>query len=113
MIAFICVNVNRKNQFREKSCGEEKVGLLKQQYDIPTTTTLEEEVTTMTAYAARLIANGRAEGRNEGRNEGRTQERIAMIQKMFEIGQNKEFILKLGFTEAEIEEASREFAVTV
>ena len=90
---------------------------MKQQYDIPTTTALEEEVTTMTAYAARLIANGRAEGRNEGRNEGRAegraQERIAVIQKMIEIGQNKEFIRKLGFTEAEIEEAAKNLMSTI
>ena len=93
------------------------MGLLKQQYDIPTTTTLEEEVTTMTAYAARLIANGRAEGRNEGRNEGRAegraQERVAMIRKMMEKGNSKETILEYGYTEEEIEEASRELAVTV
>ena len=84
---------------------------MKQQYDIPTTTALEEEVTTMTAYAARLIANGRAEGRNEGRAEGRAQERVAMIRKMMEKGNSKETILEYGYTEEEIEEASREFAV--
>ena len=84
---------------------------MKKQYDIPTTTALEEEVTTMTAYAARLIANGRAEGRNEGRAEGRAQERVAMIRKMMEKGNSKETILEYGYTEEEIEEASREFAV--
>ena len=101
--------------FDETRSGEEKVELLKQQHDIPTTTTLEEEVTMMTAYAARLIANGRAEGRNEGRSEGRAegraQERVAMIRKMMEKGNSKETILEYGYTEEEIEEAFREFAV--
>lgn len=53
--------------FNEKISSSEKVIRLKEEYGLPTTTTFEKEVFDMTAYAARLLREGKEEGLREGK----------------------------------------------
>jgi len=48
--------------FNEKISSGEKIKLLEEEYDVPTTEEFSEEVANMTAYAAGLINKGKAEG---------------------------------------------------
>ena len=51
---------------KDKTAGE-RIQLLKDKYNVPTTREYEKEVETMTDYAASLMAEGEAKGRAEVR----------------------------------------------
>lgn len=56
--------------FNEKISSKEKIELLKERYDLPTTEHFEKEVSSMTAYAASLINKGLDEGQKQGKRLG-------------------------------------------
>ena len=91
--------------FNENISGEEKVELLKNTYNIPTTEEFEKEVSNMTAYAAGLIKKGEEKGEVRGI--------IKAIQKLIKANVSKETILSYGFSEEDYNEAEESFLQTV
>lgn len=85
--------------FNENISGEEKVELLKNTYNIPTTEEFEKEVSNMTAYAAGLIEKGEEKGKYKAT--------INAIQRMIGAGLKKETILNMGYEEKEYAEAKK------
>ena len=89
--------------FNENISAEEKVDTLKSKYGIPTTYELEEEVASMTVFAANLIEKGLEKGLEKGRAEVKAE----FLETMIKNGYTEEQVIKFGYTKAEYQEAKK------